>query len=654
MTIALAIFFLIYYTRYIGNLCANFSTIGFDSQNFVTWYYTASNNILPYKDVFYLYGLVSYLKPSHIIFTFIYFYQVAITLVGLWIVLRILFTSVYIRLLAFFTLYIFNEKFGSFNSIWRFYAIPVVIGICLLIFERYKEKHIFKAALLSGILAGLLLSSVTDAGIYVIVLLGILALYYFADIIKIILGYLLGFLIGFLPHLIYLLQYAMLPDYINSLKDLSDMTIYAKVPFMTEFFAPNHWFLFLAMASTSFYLAYALFFNRDYFLSTRGKLQFLWFIGILFLENKNIVRAQIHSQFLFYGFMLFLIHVANILDIYKKIRYASIFAATSVTILAGIVIQYYTLQPYTRLFAETAYKQITKDFPAQIKHGWPQKEVNQCIKHNFSESNINYPDSYKVIRAYLMLKQDFNGKVFSYPADPLFYVLLNQTPPKYFNLYDASAKKAQLENIEYIERENIDYILFNTKSMAIQDSVPDYVRGKTIFKYLLKNYRIETKIDTFLVLRRINTVNEYDLLSSAFILDTTELNYHLHNPQLGGIPRAEGLYKYKSINNSLKLPFSVPINSKNIILIAQHQKPITIQNAYMPKESTFVRLVIENNQEIIIHYTPCNKSEYCIIRLDNIPAFYQNRVITQISGDSKYPADYYFTTLGKTEEKLLW
>ena len=98
----------------------------------------------------------------------------------------------------------------------------------------------------------------------------------------------------------------------------------------------------------------------------------------------------------------------------------------------------------------------------------------------------------------------FNGKVFTFPGEPIFYIMLGQKPPYYPTIYEATPIRAQKELITYIQKENIDVILYNVKTKSIQDEVPDTVRGRLLYEYIRSNYSVERKVGNYLILDRKN------------------------------------------------------------------------------------------------------------------------------------------------------
>src|SRR5438046_5456088 len=85
----------------------------------------------------------------------------------------------------------------------------------------------------------------------------------------------------------------------------------------------------------------------------------------------------------------------------------------------------------------------------------------QCVRRNLTEF-LRFKQEYKKITEYILHIPDFNGILFSYPHDSIFYSLFTQQSPYYSNTYDASSLYAQQKQIQFIEKNNIHHIVINT------------------------------------------------------------------------------------------------------------------------------------------------------------------------------------------------
>ena len=124
-----------------------------------------------------------------------------------------------------------------------------------------------------------------------------------------------------------------------------------------------------------------------------------------------------------------------------------------------------------------------------------------CLDKKISSIIKKYPQYINVVNK-LNSYSDFNGKVYSFPGDPIFYVLFNQKPPYYSSIYEASPIYAQKKLVEYISEDEINYIAYNKNDTTIQDNVPNTVRAAYLNNYIVKNFSIKDKVGSFLILYR--------------------------------------------------------------------------------------------------------------------------------------------------------
>lgn len=121
-----------------------------------------------------------------------------------------------------------------------------------------------------------------------------------------------------------------------------------------------------------------------------------------------------------------------------------------------------------------------------------------CIENNM-KFIISKNKDLREVKKELYNRKDFNKKVFTFPGEPIFYIMLGQKPPYYPTIYEATPIEAQKELITYIQKENIDVILYNVKTKSIQDEVPDTIRGRILYRYIRSNYTVERKVSNYLI-----------------------------------------------------------------------------------------------------------------------------------------------------------
>jgi hypothetical protein len=124
-----------------------------------------------------------------------------------------------------------------------------------------------------------------------------------------------------------------------------------------------------------------------------------------------------------------------------------------------------------------------------------------CVDRNMEHILSSNPQIMQVKKQVEKI-EGFNGKVFTFPGEPIFYVLFKQTPPFYPTIYEATPLYAQKMLIQYIENNDINIILYNTKTNSIQDEVPDKIRGRLLDEYIQANFSYYEKVGDYLILKR--------------------------------------------------------------------------------------------------------------------------------------------------------
>ena len=85
--------------------------------------------------------------------------------------------------------------------------------------------------------------------------------------------------------------------------------------------------------------------------------------------------------------------------------------------------------------------------------------------------------------------------------------MFNQKPPYYFTIFEGTPLYAQESNIKYIEENKVEYVIYNTDILKIQDNVPTQIRNKVLFKYVLDNFMVLDRIGNFIIYKKIERQN---------------------------------------------------------------------------------------------------------------------------------------------------
>lgn len=486
--------------------CVNYQNLGFDSQIPLTWDFTSLSNFLPYKDIYFPYGLLFYLKNTVPLFSIIYFLLPVLIFVGIYIVFKYLFKNKLIAFASFISFYLFINKYTGMESFARY---GIVLGAVLFLsYVFYKRQLIsVKVSVLLGILIGVIFSLVNDQGIYILLLyIFLLVLTYFLNKSKntyyinffasrlLAVGF--GFVLGFLPLLIFLNIHNLTDKFFLFLFQLSDFPLYAKTPFIPFSTTVDNLFTFAAIFITLVALSYKIFFGRV-------KISFvtileLCLVFVLFmLEQKSIIRS-IDKQITFLAFFLYIVLFYDLLkNTLNSFFLLLCFLLISVLIQLGV-----GLHPFIN-YRLTFNQGLVNSFFIKNIDDFLHDKSKFCLSNNINSLVKRNDVVFEKARALIQSDSKGGPKIFNYLSDPIFYVLFNQKPPYYFTVFEATPLYAQKSNIKYIEQNNVNYIIKNTGLQMIEDGVPDSIRNKNLFKYVESNFKVLDRINNFIIYKKI-------------------------------------------------------------------------------------------------------------------------------------------------------
>lgn len=647
------IFAFIFYFIDFGNFCLSYKAVDFDAQNFMVWDFAAFKNLLPFRDVFYPYGLLRYLKDNNIFLRVIYTLATPLLFTGFFVELRLLFKNRFITCLSFLALLVFihNILGASTFTFIRYGAVALFSGfIAYLLFSHnlLSKKTIF----FIGILIGFAFPLVNDTAIYSVAILisfliinpiikdgrrKVLKKSYYFDFFQKIIYFLVGFLVGFFPFLIYFIFHNMTSDFFISMLRLLSMGAYAKTPFIPHATKKENLLLFGSLIVTVSILAFKILFKKN-----KQNLNTYFQLGLvftsIFLHQRTILRpGGIEKQLSFLILILFFTIFQDLKTVLKKYKITEL--QLSIYYLALIFLFVYkgNLAPAIMSFPHAYLNKYSNNFPVELNKKINFADIESCLGSNFRIENLPLKENYLRIGERLREEPNFNGKMFSFPVDPIFYILFDQAPAPYFNVYDASPLYAQKANIKYIEEEKVDYIIYNL-SFPEMDGVPNYIRGNLLFKYILNNFKIIDRVDNFLILKR--NENGEDFFKNKLFDQATELKNHLLNVDLANIPRTEGIHKRKmafSDKSKILISSESTIEINNYLKtndITSTNKLLTLtlhRNAKNSDKNLFVQIETKDLLETTISFYKCEIKQPCIINFSNLPLFHKEKVLKNIS-----------------------
>lgn len=593
----------------------------FDYQAFLAWNYAAFTDLVPYRDLYYPYGLLSYYKDSNIFFLLLYIFLSLIT----------------INLLIFTFIQIFRNKFIAYFTIIMFFAFTILIsnfstlnryGISTVFaltisYIFYKGVNSRKFYFVSGLMLSSIFWLVHDQGIFGLIIFVFFYLFRKVseyknkektNLLKSVLNdslyFLTGFLVGLIPFIIYLTKNSALTDFWYFLTvSLPEFPVMSKTPFFNLFFSVNNIFTVGVLSLSILFLVYKLLNKEKIALFTYTEISLT--LTLLLLEQKNIVRLMEHA-ITFVAFILFAIILWEVL----KLKIITEKTKKKIYLMTLFLILIFFYFPYGNRSG------INSASDLKIK------PLN-CYASNINKAkNLN---EYQRVVEGLSKYKNFNNKIFSFPGDPIFYILLNQKLPFYPSVYEASSEKSQFQVIKYLKNEDIKYVVINSENKSIQDEVPNYIRATYELRYILNNYVFRDKIGKFLILEKKENTDFFTKLNDPLV---AEYQKFLLNINLESVPYSEGLHKNKIITDKKNKFLTEDLsqaktneylknnktNSSNLFLLIKNKS----SNDYYSLKFRTV-----DGFETNVKMKSC-KENYCIVNLSRLPLFYKMREIQSI------------------------
>lgn len=604
----------------LSNLCGAINQLSFDNQILLTWRFSEAIGQMPYRDVFFPYGLETYYKFGNILFSVIYYFLTPFLLTYIFFVFQKNFRNRLYSYLSLLLLFIFIIKFTGFEIFSRYGILVLFACAYAKLFYSYKNDLKNKYICILGIGTGLVFPLYNDQGIYAFILF---FLFLFTDrlyrkylklqnLIKETILYIFGFIIGMIPFLIFLVWNNSLIQFVKSVFDLSDLSQYAKVPFFHSIVTVDNVFTLLMLFLAIIFIGYKIIYS-----SAKLTLNLYVVIGLVYsliiVEQKNIMRS-IDVELSFIGLLIF---IFLFFELKKYLNRNGVSNLKSVIYYVNIA--------------------IILLFIIGFKIFYSNVNQNSCkgSRNIFAINNTNY----KNIKNYLSKNFKAGNEIFSYPADPVLYIVLHQAPPYYPGIFDGSSRNAQLNMINYIKIHKIQLIIYNYNNYAVEDEVPNYIRGIAINQYVLNNYDIKQIIGSYLIMQRNNSTD--DFFNNKLLSKIPKFRNSLLQTNMENIPRSEGIYKLNEINKAqsklvTKAEASTIINkylknnfiySNNIFLVINFNKRDN------NKQQAVLSIKTNDDYGASIRFNTCEKEVSCVIHLSNSPLFYRNRLLKDISFD---------------------
>lgn len=624
--VLISIFLFIYYYEKILYSCEYYKELIFDSQNFIVWDYAKSIGVVPFRDIFFPYGIFYYYKDQIQILTIVYFFLIVLFFCVMYSVIQYFWKSNFISLVFFILFFLFIEHITGVETFAR-YGLAVS-GVLLFALYILKKKNIQGRVLFfSGICISFCFSFIPDQGLYLLFAIPIITIthtIFLKDKIKnkflffscISFFYFLGFALGLLPLAVYLLITEMPDFYMSHLYLLFNIADYAKAPYIPTLKSMNEIFILAVLISAFTYLVHLFLIAKK---PARGLPVFAITLVLIMFEQKSVMRS-ISTSLTFIAFLL-LILLSSVLVNGKALK-------SRMEIMKVIVI-------FFLFYAFVFYFGLTPVYRLKNNEG----KCAYAQNFSFLKDQKNY------MSVVSELKKDTNTipKIYSFPNDPIFYILFSQKPPYFLNIYDASSTHSQEKQINYIKNMDINYIIYNSLTYATQDGVPDVVRGSYLLRYILTNFTYYKTVDNFLIFKKSKLISDF--------AENTEVYKYFSSINLGFIPYSEGRYKkdnlpilsFTTIGNFNAKLLKKPFDTKNMVILVSAKS----KSGKTAKISLWSR-----NLASKISFKECVHPDVCIINLERIPLFLNEKKLTRVTIEGGY--EVLITAAKVRDENNFW
>lgn len=604
-------------------------SLGFDVQNLLTWKYAQSIGLFPYRDVFYPYGLLSYFHGTNVFLRLIYAGEVLVLLYFYLILFKKFFKNSYFTYLSFLYFYVVVTLHSGLDSFIRYGVITTFAVVLSLHFEKTIYLAPWKI-IFFGIIGGAIFSLWTDQGIYAVIasfffiivnslikngFKDLIKKKYYVNVLLSLILFVVGFIVALIPFLFYLVINDSLGDFLLSIRRFGDISLFAKTPFFYSLRSQIAIFNFATLFVSISYLSFRYFFIKKKFNDIDYVLIGLT-VALFLLEQKSIIRSMeipLAVISVLIALIFFYIFFQKSLGLrLNRNKYL---------LLSVVFISYL----YVVIFI--VKNNLIVSCVDAINNPKDLFERKNVLK-NLGKSG----EEYSLVLETINKQKNSKYKIFSFPGDPIFYILNEQKPPYFFTVWEGTPLYGQNKRIEYIEKNNIEYVILNTKVRAIQDGVPDYIRSPREFAYILTHFAVVDSVDDFLILKRQRHIS--DFFSNKLPDNFKDFRSFLLTVDLKSIPRSEGIYKKGYLSKIDSIGFknkkllnaylsSHEVNSANRLLVIESKNGKN-------REDLEVKIRTFDGKETKITFYACEDNIPCIINLKNIPLFYINRSIKKI------------------------
>ncbi|MEK7458299.1 MAG: hypothetical protein AAB612_02335, partial [Patescibacteria group bacterium] len=639
-------FTVIFFSGY-SLLCKKYSANDFDAQNFISWDYSAYTGAILYKDLLYYYGPLFFYKSIVPWVAVFYGLLTPLTLTGFYVIWKKIFNNRFFALVSVVALSIYIPLFIG-EGAWNRYGTGAfaVTAIAYVFSLKIAKKNIIHVFL--GVISGIVFSIIHDQGIYIgwtyFFLLcanlpireglqTLLTAKYYRFVLVHAFYYMIGFIAGFFPFALYLMYNNALADFFHALTEVSYAALFAKVPFLPYALSKDNLLIFVSIFLSVFVGMLVFLFGKVKKYASIFYVQLALTTYILILQQKNILRSMSQQLAIFCLILLMLLFVyAKVFFEQRHYRKTSILYFYVLLLMSFFIF----IQPFSpKNILIQVRERFHSGFTEELKIFTQNDKVQQCQQSSFEIKQLPITKDDKAVYDFLQQEPYFNGRVFTFPADPIFYVMFRQIVTPYTTAYEASRLSAQQKNIEYIEKNNIQYVIYNSIGTDV-DGVPVVLRANATFRYLFHSFDFYKQIGSFIILKKTAGPDFFTHTGNkeALPIINTLLTNNLRN-----IPYEEGQYKYQAFTTNVGVheifsgsiaelqTFLETVSVESGSTVAAVADPDSQQSS---QENTTLRITADNGLITTMVFRSCDVSHPCLLNLQNLPLFFHNRKLVRI------------------------
>ncbi len=435
---------LLFTNTFLISYCGSVFQLGFDDQNYLTWLYASLYGFVPNKDIFYLYGYLTYYADSVFWARIILWMHINILLQLAYFIVQKISRSSWFGFFIVSVLLLFISVLTGFWPFYRYATAPLLTGLFAYAISVTRHKRLLLTGIF-GALSGVSWFLLNDQGtIMVAAILALLCvdatisdghdtkkrISYLLVLLKSLSSYLLGAGIGIMPIVIYLLRKGMLSAFIQYTLITSKIIIYGKISHYTAGWFANDLYVSVALWSAILLLSYNYVFNRHRFRSPRIYVTFVFTCVLGIVQFKNMIRP-IDIDTLVPAFFVISSLLATLQYTLRRYNVRTSFICIYGGIILCTYFSAYVTPAHIRTALEGIYNDYTTGWQSVLSDDPLPSKFQRCIDSNRHSLTQSIDATRLDVLTWLTSRPDFDRRVFSFPGDPIFYVHLGQIPPRF-------------------------------------------------------------------------------------------------------------------------------------------------------------------------------------------------------------------------------